>query len=206
MDMKRVVFSQDRKPKAATSARGLSTALPGLIAMLAAGTWASAAPVAMGFEPGGSFTQQWMNHNPDSVFGQFDAIALEIAQEGTSPDVTAPLGFKDVSIVGDGWSVTSETDWLVMAESESSGESVTFDLEFFGTGDETVNWNIWYYQQGVALGGFQHQGMGDQSDFSFVQLSGDQAASPMVPLPSAAGLAAAALVGGAGLRRRRAMR
>lgn len=142
-----------------------------------------AAPISAG--PVGlnnSFTQSWFNANPDNPLGLFDTIALQFVSQ--SPIQT---GFKNVAIRPDnGWTSLGFDPSVTVARG-TTGQLVRFDLTFEGAPTDAVQWNIWYYRGGQALGGARYEGLGDpRQPFRFVSLPVERA--PTVPEPAALAL------------------
>lgn len=162
---------------------------------------AAAGPVFDGYNDGNSYTQSWFNTNPDVPLGLFTTIVLEfVSQTDLNGNDTGATDFKTVSIHSNGWSKTSEYGAFARGDGPS-GATVHFDLGFDGTSSATkVVWNIWYYNGGTALGGYQGSGRGDGAGWSWTDLTADGA--PVIPLPSASALAGLGLLA-AGVRRRR---
>jgi hypothetical protein len=159
---------------------------------------ASASAIAVDSTIGNSFTQIWFNDNPDADFGIFDQLAFEFVSQ--SP---AQGSFEAVAVTGtNGWALAGGDNLLAFATGPE-GSRVDFRLTFFGNLTDQVSWNIWYYRDGLALGGGQYIGSGDNRlPFQFAILPVGEAPAA-VPEPATLTLLISGLTGAAARRLRR---
>ena len=172
-------------------------------AVLAMAAVAGASPVGAGVSTGNSFTQTWYNTNPDSPLGTFNGLAIEfVSQSPAQTQFENPVVYRE-----NGWS-TVGGDSNVTFGAGPANALVWFDITFFGNTSDTIAWNIWYYLDGVKLGGYRYDGQGVQSGYTFTQLGTvNQPSMVMIPLPAEAAMAGFGLLGLSGIRcvrRRRA--
>lgn len=178
----------------------VSTAL--FLSTVAGVALAGPVPLADGTNDGNSFTQQWNQSND----GSFNTILIEFVSH-TDDSGDEWFGFKGSSIFNGGWTKTAENPTHIRGDGPS-GNSFNFNLTFFSNQHSSQNdvvWNIWYYNNGVAGGGYRGTMTGNQGGLSWAAYDDGDAPnlnSVFVPLPSASALAGLGLVG-IGCRRRR---
>jgi hypothetical protein len=160
---------------------------------------ASASAIPVGTTIGNSFTQIWFNANPDVPYGLFDELAFEFVSQ--SP---AQSEFEAVAVTGtNGWALTGGDNNVAFATGPE-GSSVNFRLTFFGNLSDDVRWNVWYYRDGLILGGAQYQGLGDMNQgYQFAILRAEAAPASTVPEPATLTLLVSGLAGAAARRYRR---
>ncbi|MFM9994845.1 MAG: hypothetical protein ACKVU4_03485 [Phycisphaerales bacterium] len=156
---------------------------------------AAAEPIPLGYNTGNSFTQHWHIANPEVPWGTFDTIALEFVSQTNVPGgTTTQTEFKGVTINNAGWHYVTGTNLLAFGAGPLNG-IVLPHITFHGEASEWVTWNIWYYRNGVALGGYQYQGLGLLTLYSFTDLTAGGAPLVLIPLPTGAAMGCVSLLG-----------
>lgn len=161
---------------------------------------AAAEPISLGYSTGNSFTQHWHIANPEVPWGTFDTIALEfVSQTAGQGGPTTQSEFKNVIIDNSGWHYVTGTTLLAFGAGPLNG-IVLPHITFHGEASDWVTWNIWYYRNGLALGGYQYQGIGLLTLYNFTDLGAGSAPPVLIPLPTGAAMGGLALLGLGGWR------